>query len=164
MLSWPATYLGGAVIAITAGLLLITGTRGAACPDNPTEFASRVNELNKTFADVYAGNMQTIEACQSLDCERPEKLEIASALRSNSVGLQKICWPRKRTAAVDALVNANAGMANAYTNWSEVTSPEDDQLLARAAASAGQRQRSALTALTASLALSGRTPNSDRTP
>ena len=146
------TYLGAAVVAVVAATsMALGGVAGASCSESPGQVASRLAELQQTYADVYQQESAEIQACQSMECERPAKLEIAAALRSYNQGLSPVCWPSSDQALVANLVSANAHEANAYSSWADAATPADDQVLQVGAAHAAASERSAWQALRARL-------------
>jgi hypothetical protein len=127
MLSWRGVFTGGAIVIATSVVLLVTSASGTACADNPSQLRDRVNQLQGTFSSAAGADMKTIGACMTLDCSRPAKLDVASALDSFNDGLEKICWPGHDEPKVDALAAANGSLAEAYLQWADATGPIDDQ-------------------------------------
>jgi hypothetical protein len=151
MLSWRGVFTGGAIVVATSVVLLVTSASGTACPDNPSQLRDRVNQLQGTFSSAAGADMKTIGACTTLDCSRPGKLDMASALESFNDGLEKICWPGHDEPKVDALAAANSSLAEVFLQWAEATGPIDEQALAAIADAREHAQSSAERALTSSL-------------
>ena len=141
----PIVYVGGLIVVAVGGLTLLTGSGG--CADNTVQLGQRVSLLHDAFIAVYNRDSNVIEACPSVDCEQASKLEIAGSLRTYNDGLNKICWPNSDQRLVNALLQANSAMANAYQAWSEATSPIDDHIFEQAAQTAQRGQSSAEQAL-----------------
>lgn len=141
----PWTYAGGAVIVLVLVTSLELGGIGqAACNESPQQLASRLSELEKTFNSTYQEESADIQTCQSLDCERPAKLEIAGALRSYDQGLGHICWPSSDQALLNGLITANSSAAMTYNEWADATTPGDDQVIGTEAERAVASQQAAL--------------------
>lgn len=146
------TYAGAAVVTLAAATSMALGAAGASCSESPAQLASRLGELQKTYADVYRQGSADIQACPSLDCERPPKLEIAAALGSYNQGLSSICWPTRDQSWVSGLTAANSAEASAYNSWAEAATPADDQVMARPAVRSAGSQQAAWRALAIRLA------------
>ncbi|HEY9288749.1 MAG TPA: hypothetical protein VIT43_12085 [Candidatus Dormibacteraeota bacterium] len=142
------TYVGVAVVAMVAATSMALGGGTGSCNESKGQLGSRLSELEKTYAATYSEASADMQNCQSLDCERPVKLEIATALRSYSQGLNQICWPPADQSPVKALIAANASAAAAYSSWADATTPADDQVFATAAERAVRRQQATSTSLT----------------
>lgn len=147
LLGRRVTYVGGAVVAAAAGLLLINGAGAQGCLESSQQRASRLAELHRTFSEIYDRNLQAIGNCQSVECDRAPKLEIADSLRSFNGGLRQICWSTNDKDAVDSLLDANSRMADTFARWSEATTPADEQAGAEVAGEVVQPQTAAYDAL-----------------
>ena len=143
------TYVGGGVITVVlATSMALGGVAGPACSESPGQLANRLGELQKTYAAVYQEASADIQPCQSLDCERPAKLEIAASLRSYNQGLSHVCWRTSDQSLVNALTTANSTAAVAYNSWADAATPADDQVFASAAIRAVASQGAAARRLT----------------
>jgi hypothetical protein len=152
LLTKPWTYAGAAVIALVLATSMALGGVGqASCSEPHGQVASRLSELDATYSATYRQGSAEIQACQSLDCERPAKLEIAAALRSYSQGMNEICWPTADQSAVKALLAANSSAAAAYANWADAVTPADDQVFGATADGAVRNQQSAARTLVVAL-------------
>jgi hypothetical protein len=140
LLRRPGPYVAGAVVAAVIVFFGIRGADTGGCLDSQKTLGNRQTRLHNAFVEVYNRDFKAIDACQTVDCERPPKLEIASALKTYSGGLNKICWPDKYRADVTSLTQANTGMADAFTNWATATTPAQDQSLQSAAKEQDTRQ------------------------
>ena len=140
LLSRPGPYVAGVVAVAVVTLLLVKSADTGGCLDNQTELGNRLTTLHNAFVEVYNRDFKAIRACQSVDCEKAPKLEIASSLKTYNDGLGKICWPDKGKADAAALVQANRAMADAYTSWASATTAAEDQSLEATARAADQRQ------------------------
>ena len=139
----PGPYVGAVVVAGVLVFLAVKSADTGGCLDNPTELGNRMTRSHNAFVEVYNRDIKAIDACQSVDCEKSPKLDIAAALKTYSDGLGKICWPNKDTADANALVSANTAMADAYTNWATATTAAQDQSLQTAAREQDTRQSAA---------------------
>ncbi len=138
---WP--YVAGAATVAAAAILLIFAGRSVnnlGCLVGQTTLGHRMTTLHNAFVDVYNRDFNVIDACQSVDCEKAPKLEIAASLKTYNDGLDKICWPNKYKADMTALKQANTAMADAFTNWATATTPAQDQSLQGAAKEQDTRQ------------------------
>jgi hypothetical protein len=150
LLTKPWTYAGAAVIALVVATSMALGGVGSTlCSDSPAQLGGRLGELQKTYATIYQEASAEIQACQSLDCERPAKLEIAAALGSYNQGLGYICWPVGDQSLIKALSAANSAEAVAYNGWADAATPADDQLQAIAVRISVKRQQVAARAAAA---------------
>jgi len=140
LLSRPGPYVAGVVAVAVVTLLLVKSADTGGCLDNQTELGNRLTTLHNAFVEVYNRDFKAIRACQSVECEKAPKLEIASSLTTYNDGLGKICWPDKEKADAAALVQANRAMADAYTSWASATTAAEDQSLEVTARAADQRQ------------------------
>lgn len=130
LLSKHWIYAGAAVLGLVAASLMgLGGVAATPCSESPGQLSNRLSELEKTYATVYQEESAEIQACQSLDCERPAKLEIAASLRSYNQGLSHICWPTNDQSSVNELIAANSAEATGYSNWADAATPADEQLL-----------------------------------
>jgi hypothetical protein len=129
----PGLYVGGVVVAAVATFLVLKSADTGGCLDDRTALGNRMTTVHNAFVDTYNRDFKTINACQSVDCEKAAKLDIVSALKTYSDGLGHICWPNQDRADATALINANTAMAGAFTSWANATNATDDQSLALAA-------------------------------
>lgn len=136
----PGPYVGGVVVAAVLAFLLVKSADTGGCLDNTTELGNRMTRLHNAFVEVYNRDIKAVDACQSVDCEKAPKLEIAAALKTYNDGLAKVCWPGKDRADANALMAANTAMADAYTNWATATTATQDQSLQAAAREQDTRQ------------------------
>ena len=152
LLSKHWIYAGAAVLGLVAASLMgLGGVAATPCSESPGQLSSRLSELEKTYATVYQEENAEIQACQSLDCERPAKLEIAASLRSYNQGLSHICWPTSDQSSVNELIAANSAEATGYSSWADVATPADEQVFGTAAQRAVRTQQSASRSLTIAL-------------
>jgi hypothetical protein len=143
LLRRPGLYVGGVVVAAVLAFLLVKSVDTGGCLDDQTALGNRMTTLHNAFVDVYNRDFNAIDACQSVDCEKAPKLEIAASLKTYSDGLGKICWPSKDQADATGLISANASMADAFTSWATATTAAEDQSLHTAAKAADARQGAA---------------------
>lgn len=152
LLSKHWIYAGVAVLGLVAASLMgLGGVAATPCSESPGQLSNRLSELEKTYATVYQDESAEIQACQSLDCERPAKLEIAASLRSYNQGLSHICWPASDQSPINALSAANSAEAVALNGWADAASPADDQLKAIAVRISVESQQVAARAAAARL-------------
>jgi hypothetical protein len=140
LLRRPGPYVAGVVVAAVLVFFAVQSADTGGCLDSPKTLANRMTKLHNAFVLVYNRNFKVIDACQSVDCEKAPKLEIADALKTYNDGLGKVCWPDKYKADVTALTQANTAMVDAYTNWATATTPAQDQSLQSTAKEADTRQ------------------------
>ncbi len=140
LLRRPGPYVGGAVVAAVIVFFGVQAADTGGCLDSQKTLGNRMTKLHNAFVEVYNRDFKTIDACQSVDCEKAPKLEIAASLATYNDGLGKICWPDKYKADVTALTQANTAMADAYTNWATATTPAQDQSLQSTAKDQDNRQ------------------------
>jgi hypothetical protein len=136
----PGPYVAGAVVAAVVIFFGVKSADTGGCLDDQRQLGNRVTTLHNTFVEVYNRDFKIINACQSLDCEKPPKLEIAASLKTYNDGLDKICWPGKYTTDVTALKQANSGMGDAFTTWATATTTAQDQSLKSATKEQDNRQ------------------------
>ena len=156
---WP--YIAGfAGIAATAIVVIFVArsVHNIGCLVSQTTLGHQMTRLHNTFVDVYNRDFNVIDACTSVDCERPPKLEIAASLKTYNDGLDKICWPDKYKADVAALKQANTRMADAFTTWATATTPAEEQSLQTAAKAQDNQQGDADDALSRDLGVPVVTP------
>jgi hypothetical protein len=140
LLRRPGPYVAGVVVAAVVVFFGIQRADSGGCLDSQKSLGNRQTRLHNAFVEVYNRDFKAIDACQTVDCEKAPKLEIASALKTYSDGLNKICWPDKYRADVTQLTQANTAMADAFTNWATATTPAQDQSLQSAAKEQDTRQ------------------------
>lgn len=140
LLRRPGPYVGGAVVAVVATFLVISAFDTGGCLDSQQTLANRMTGLHNTFVATYNADFKTINACQSVDCEKAPKLDIATALGTYTDGLNKVCWPDREKGDAAALVLANRDMATAYTSWASATTPAEDRSLEATVKTADNRQ------------------------
>jgi hypothetical protein len=129
LLRRPGPYVAGVVVAGVLVFFAVKSADTGGCLDSQKELGNRQTRLHNSFVEVYNRDFKAIDACQTVDCEKAPKLEIASALRTYNDGLNKICWPDKYKADVTSLTQANTAMADAFTNWATATTAAQDQSL-----------------------------------
>ncbi len=95
LLRRPGPYVAGAVVAAVAVFIGIKSADTGGCLDDQTALGNRMTTLHNAFVEVYNRDSKAIDACQSVDCEKAPKLEIAASLKTYSDGLGQICWPDK---------------------------------------------------------------------
>jgi hypothetical protein len=154
----PGPYVGAAVVAVVVAFLMVKSADTGGCLDNTTELGNRMTKLHNAFVEVYNRDIKTIDACQSVDCEKAPKLEIAAALKTYNDGLGRVCWPAKDRADATALMSANSAMADAYTTWATATTAAQDQSLQSAAKEQDTRQGAADDILVHDLGVPSATP------
>jgi hypothetical protein len=157
--SRPGPYVGGVVVAAVVTLLLVKAADTGGCLDNETELGNRMTTLHNAFVEVYNRDFKAIDACQSVDCEKAPKLEIAASLKTYNDGLGKVCWPDKEKTDVTTLMQANTGMADAYTSWAAATSMAEDESMQTAAKEQDTRQGAADDILSHDLGVLSTTPS-----
>ncbi len=138
---WP--YVAGAAGVAVAAIVVIFATRSVhtfGCLVSQRTLGHQMTTLHNVFVDVYNRDFKVIDGCQTVDCEKAPKLEIADSLKTYNVGLGKICWPDKYKAHATALMQANTAMADAFTTWATATTPAQDQSLQTAAKEQDNRQ------------------------
>ena len=138
---WP--YVAGATGVAVAAILVIFAARSVpaiGCLVSQTTLGHQTTKLHNAFVEVYNRDFRVIDACQSADCEKAPKLEIAGSLKTYNDGLDKICWPTKYKAEATALMQANTAMADAYTRWATATTSAEDQSLESAAKETDNQQ------------------------
>ena len=140
LLRRPGPYVGAVVLAGVLVFLAVKSADTGGCLDNTTDLGNRMTRVHNAFVEVYNRDIKAIDACQSVDCEKAPKLDIAAALKTYSDGLGKICWPDKDRSDANALISANTTMADAYTNWATATTAAQDQSLQTAAREQDTRQ------------------------
>jgi hypothetical protein len=138
---WP--YVAAVATIAAAAILVIFAVRSVhnvGCLISQTTLRHRQTTLHNAFVDVYNRDFNVIDACQSVDCAKAPKLEIAASLRTYNDGLDKVCWPNKYRADVTALKQANTAMADAFRVWATAATSEQDQSLQSAAKEQDARQ------------------------
>ena len=138
---WP--YVAGLAGIAVAAIIVILATRSVhnfGCLVSQTTLGRHTTALHNAFVDVYNRDFKVIDACQSVDCEKAPKLEIAGSLKTYNDGLNAICWPDKYKAHATALMQANTAMADAFTTWATATTPAEDQSLQTAAKEQDDKQ------------------------
>lgn len=138
---WP--YVAGVAGVAVAAIVVIFATRSVhniGCLVGQTMLGQRTTTLHNAFVEVYNRDFKVIDACQSVDCEKAPKLEIAGSLKTYNDGLNAICWPDKYKVEANALMQANTAMAAAFTNWATATTPAEDQSLQAIAKAQDNRQ------------------------
>ena len=143
LLRRPGPYVAGLVLAAVAVFFGVKLADTGGCLDDQAALGNRMTGLHNAFVQVYNRDTTAIDACQSVDCEKAPKLEIAASLKTYSDGLGKICWPDKYKADATALTAANTAMTDAWTNWATATTAVEDQSLQTAAKAADTRQGAA---------------------
>jgi hypothetical protein len=136
----PGPYVAGVVVAGVLVFFAVKSANTGGCLDSQRTLGHKMTTLHNAFVETYNRDFKVIDACQSVDCEKAPKLEIAAALKTYTDGLDKICWPDKYKAAVTALTQANTGMADAFTSWATATTPAQDHSLQSAAKEQDTRQ------------------------
>jgi len=138
---WP--YVAG-VAGIAATVIVVIfvarSVHNIGCLVSQTTLGDRTTSLHNAFVGVYNRDLDVIDACKSVDCEKTPKLEIAASLKTFNDGLDKICWPNKYKAEVMALKEANIAMADAFTNWATANTQDEDKTLQYAARQQDNRQ------------------------
>jgi hypothetical protein len=155
----PGLYIGGAVVAVVAAFLLVKSADTGGCLDDKATLGNRMTGLHNAFVTVYNRDFDVINACQSVDCEKAPKLEIAASLKTYSAGLARICWPDSAKADATALTRANNAMADAFTSWATATTAAEDQSMQTAAKAADVRQGTADDALANDLGVPAASPS-----
>ena len=143
LLRRPWLYIAAVAGVAATAILVIFAVRSVhtiGCLVGQSTLGHRITTLHNAFVVVYNRDSNTIDACQSVDCEKGPKLEIAASLKTYNDGLDQICWPNKYKAEVTALKQANTAMADAFTNWATATTPAQDQSLQSAATEQDTRQ------------------------
>jgi hypothetical protein len=158
LLRRPGPYIGAVVVAAAVAFLMVKTADTGGCLDNPTELGNRMTTVHNAFVEVYNRDIKAIDACQSVDCEKAPKLEIANGLKTYNDGLGKICWPAKDQADATALISANTAMSDAYANWAMATTESQDQSLQSAVREQDTRQGAADDILAHDLGVPSATP------
>ncbi len=158
LLRRPGPYVAGVVVAAIAIFIGVKSADTGGCLDDKTQLGNRMTKLHNAFVEVYNRDFKVIDACQSIDCEKAPKLEIAAALNTYNDGLGKVCWPDKDKADATALMQANTAMADAYTNWAAATTAAQEQSLQSAAKVQDTRQGVADDILARDLGVPSATP------
>lgn len=140
LLRRPGPYVGAVVVAAVIVFLSIQAAGSGGCFDSQKTLGKKMTKLHNVFVQVYNRDFKVIDACQSVDCEKAPKLEIADSLKTYNDGLNEICWPDKYKADATALTQANTAMADAYSAWATATTPAQDQSLQSAAKEKDNRQ------------------------
>jgi hypothetical protein len=156
---WP--YVAGIATLAVIAILVIVGARSAntiGCLVGQGTLGNRTTRLHNAFVGVYNRDIKVIDACQSVDCEKAPKLDIAAALKTYNAGLGKICWPDKYRVDLNALISANSAMAASYTSWATATTTEQDQSLESAARKQDTRESTADDILAHDLGVPSTTP------
>ena len=138
---WP--YLAGAAGIAVAAIVVVLATRSIhtiGCLVSQQTLGHQSTALHNAFIDVYNREFKVIDACQTVECEKAPKLQIADSLKTYNDGLGKICWPTRYQAEATALTQANTAMADAYTTWATATTDAQDQSLQSAAREMDTRQ------------------------
>ena len=138
---WP--YVAGLAGIAVAAIIVIFATRSVhnlGCLVSQTTLGQRTTALHNAFVDIYNRDFKVIDACQSVDCEKAPKLEIAGSLKTYNDGLHAICWPDKYKAEANALMQANTAMADAFTTWATATTAAEEQSLQTTAKAQDERQ------------------------
>jgi len=117
LLRRPGLYVGGVVVAAVIVFLGVKSADTGGCLDSQTELANRKTRLHNTYVSTFNRDTAAIDACTSVGCELPYKLEIVAALKTYDDGLNGLCWPDTYKADVTALVQANSAMSDAVTLW-----------------------------------------------
>jgi hypothetical protein len=143
LLRRPGPYVAGLVLAAVAVFFGVKLADTGGCLDDQAALGDRMTTLHNAFVEVYNRDTTAIDACQSVDCEKAPKLEIAASLKTYSDGLGKICWPDKYKADATALTAANTAMTDAWTSWATATTAAEDQSLQTASKAADTRQGAA---------------------
>ena len=143
LLRRPGPYVAGAVVAAVAVFFAVQAADTGGCLDSQKTLGNRMTKLHNTFVEAYNRDFKAIDACQSVDCEKTPKLEVAVSLKTYSDGLGKICWPDKYQADATALMQANTAMPDAFTTWATATTPAQDLSLQSAAKEQDTRQGAA---------------------
>ena len=136
----PGPYVAGVIVAGVIVFLSVQAVGSGGCFDSQKSLGNQSTKLHNAFVAVYNRDFKVIDACQSVDCEKAPKLEIADSLKTFSTGLNAICWPDKYKADATALIDANTAMAAAYSAWATATTPAEDQSLQTAAKEKDTRQ------------------------
>lgn len=120
----------GLIVAVIVVFVVVAVKDRVACLGSPPDQAYRVADLDNAYINIYNRDGKTMDACTSLDCERPLKLEVAAALKTYNAGLSQECWSNGRLKAdADALIAVNTATINAYTSWAGAASDTEDQAL-----------------------------------
>jgi hypothetical protein len=143
LLRRPGPYVAGVVVAAVAVFFAVQTADTGGCLDSQKTLGNRMTKLHNTFVEAYNRDFKAIDACQSVDCEKTPKLEIAASLKTYGDALGKICWPDKYQADATALMQANTAMADAFTTWATATTPAQDLSLQSAAKEQDTRQGAA---------------------
>jgi hypothetical protein len=159
LLRRPGPYVAGVVLAAAAIFLGVKSADTGGCLDTSSELASRATRLHNTYVETYNRDLQTIDACSSVDCERPAKLEIVAALKTYNDGLNGVCWPDNHKTDVTALVQANIAMADSVTTWAGATTVAQDQSLGHATNDQAKQRRAADAILAQDLGVASPSPS-----
>ena len=158
LLRRPGPYVGAVVVAAVLVFLGVQAADTGGCLDSQKTLGNRMTKLHNAFVVTYNRDFKVIEACQSVDCEKAPKLEIADSLKTYNDGLVKVCWPDNDKADATALMQANSAMADAYTNWATATTAAQDQSLQSTAKEQDNRQGVADDILSHDLGVPSATP------
>ena len=158
LLRRPGPYVAGVVVAAVVIFIGVKSADTGGCLDDQRQLGNRMTKLHNAFVEVYNRDFKVIDACQSIDCEKAPKLEIAAGLKTYNDGLGKVCWPDKDKADETALMQANTAMADAYTNWATATTAAQEQSLQSAAKVQDTRQGVADDILARDLGVPSATP------
>src|SRR5713101_5436023 len=139
----PGLYVGGVVVAAVIVFLGVKSVDTGGCLDSNTEMANRKTRLHNTYVSTFNRDTAAIDACTSVGCELPYKLETVAALKTYNDGLKGLCWPDTYKADAAALEQANSAMSDAVTLWAGATTPDQDQSRAQAVSDQLDRRRAA---------------------
>jgi hypothetical protein len=159
LLSRPGPYVGAVVVLGVVAFLVVKSVDTGGCLDDQTALGNRMTTVHNEFVQTYNKDFATINACQTVDCEKASKLDIAAALKTYNTGLGKICWPSKDQADATALMSANTAMADAFISWAGATTPADDASLEATAKAADTRQGAADDILANDLGVASASPS-----